>query len=290
MHCPRHYLSGAIALLLSLITLMGCGNKWRRKLSEKELRSLIGELYKADCLMDTMGDRINDTMRLAIEQEIFTKYHLTRSDFDSIVFHYNTEKPLYFADIVRRAALDINKELAMLNPNGSDLPFEEALINLMPPSEISSYSLEQIIPINYYPRYIQFTQKSNWVAHSVLVTNHIPKNTEITTQIVVQGLPSSLQSHPEWAPILEISYYTADSIPLTIEKRIIQNGETSLSLTFPEKKEAGRLTIALYHLGDPEAPSYPLYIREIRTSCIRGLEESEVGDDRLLLYDDRLSF
>ncbi len=105
--CAR-YLLGTLALLITLGSLSSCGDKWQRKLSDKKLRQLIGELYKADCLMDNLGNSINDTMRLALEDQIFEKYGITRSDFDSIVYHYNIDKPLYFADIVRRASYDLD--------------------------------------------------------------------------------------------------------------------------------------------------------------------------------------
>jgi len=76
LRCTR-YLLGSLALLITLAGLSSCGDKWQRKLSDKKLRQLIGELYKADCLMDNLGNSINDTMRLALEDQIFEKYGIT---------------------------------------------------------------------------------------------------------------------------------------------------------------------------------------------------------------------
>ena len=93
LRCAR-YLLGSLALLITLAGLSSCGDKWQRKLSDKKLRQLIGELYKADCLMDNLGNSINDTMRLALEDQDFLRSTgITRSDFDSIVYHYNIDKP-----------------------------------------------------------------------------------------------------------------------------------------------------------------------------------------------------
>ena len=282
LRCTR-YLLGSLALLITLAGLSSCGDKWQRKLSDKKLRQLIGELYKADCLMDNLGNSINDTMRLALEDQIFEKYGITRSDFDSIVYHYNIDKPLYFADIVRRASQDIDEELESTQKGN---PFSPEDFDFQPFfGDLNSHNIHQIIPESYYPRYVSFLSKASWLTHSAVINDTIPAGSSIEVTIDVQGLPEKV-IEKQLAPILEISYYTDDSHQVAIQNPLKSaNGQTYCTLDFKEDFPAGRLTISLFELGGKGFPAYTLYIRSLRVSFTSGkgpIHTSSGVEDELL--------
>lgn len=291
LRCTR-YLLGSLALWIALASLSSCGNKWQRKLSYKELRQLIGELYKADCLMDNLSYSINDTMRLALEGQIFDKYGITRSDFDSIVYHYNTNKPLYFADIVRRASQDIDKELATAQQGKSSSP--ESLFLPTIPSELSSYNISQLIPESYYPRYVTFSSKASWQTHSVAISDAIPAGSSLDITINVQGLPKKVIEQG-LSPIVELSYYASDSLQAYSRSSLnLSSGSSTYTLQFKEELPAGRLSISIFVPGGKKYPAYTLCIRSLQVSFTRGEDpndnspssEEEIFSERLMISRD----
>lgn len=282
--CAR-YLLGTLALLITLAGLSSCGDKWQRKLSDKKLRQLIGELYKADCLMDNLGNSINDTMRLALEDQIFEKYGITRSDFDSIVYHYNIDKPLYFADIVRRASQDIDEELGSIQKSNPFSPEDFVLQPFF--GDLNSHNIHQIVPESYYPRYVSFLSKASWLTHSAVINDTIPAGSSIEVTIDVQGLPEKVIEN-QLAPILEISYYADDSHQVSIQSPLKSaNGETYCTLDFKEDLPPGRLTVSLFQPGGTGYPGYTLYIRSLRVSFTsgRGPMDSTSGVEDELLFE-----
>ena len=293
--CAR-YLLGTLALLITLGSLSSCGDKWQRKLSDKKLRQLIGELYKADCLMDNLGNSINDTMRLALEDQIFEKYGITRSDFDSIVYHYNIDKPLYFADIVRRASYDLDKELEAVQKGGST-PSPENLFFSSESGDLSNLNIEQIVPNSYYPCRVSFLSKASWITHSAVINDGIPAGSSLEVSIDVEDLPEKVIEN-QLAPILEVSYYADDSHQVSIQTPLKNsNGETYCTLDFKEDFPPGRLTLSLFQLGGKGYPGYTLYIRSLRVAFISGKGpgdssptiEDELLFDRLLASEEALN-
>jgi putative lipoprotein len=292
--CAR-YLLGTLALLITLGSLSSCGDKWQRKLSDKKLRQLIGELYKADCLMDNLGNSINDTMRLALEDQIFEKYGITRSDFDSIVYHYNIDKPLYFADIVRRASQDIDEELGSIQKGNPFSPEDFVLQPFF--GDLNSHNIHQIVPESYYPRYVSFLSKASWLTHSAIINDGIPAGSSLEVTIDVEDLPEKVIEN-QLAPILEVSYYADDSHQVSIQTPLKNsNGETYCTLDFKEDFPPGRLTLSLFQPGGKGFPAYTLYIRSLRVAFISGKGpddssstiEDELLFDRLLASEEALN-
>lgn len=110
---PFHRL--VLALLMLVVPMLtGCGNKWKHRLSEKELENLLIDLYTVQGLAQQDAGQLNDTLRLALHQQVYDRYGVTERELDSIIGYYGYYKPDRLAAITDRASQRLTTQIEYL--------------------------------------------------------------------------------------------------------------------------------------------------------------------------------
>lgn len=249
-----------VAIALSL----GCSSKWVQKLSKEELKNLLVELYKADCIMDQLGYTINDTIRMAIDGEIFAQYGITRSEFDSIIYHYNKEKPRYFADIARRASATVESELTLLRKESL---YREKLLNKEEnrPQFLPLDSIGTWISERDFPQRFLLSSRPHWIFYTVSINEEIPSGSTLSAALQVENFiePSKANST---LPYLELAYYQADTLAFRDTMPIKSRGSYEVKLHWKEKGTAGRLILTIWHGGGKKSLTQPFLLQSLKLS------------------------
>lgn len=267
-----HALLGGIGIAFSLVLFGACASDWERKLSKKELQTLLEELYTAEELVVSSPIPLNDTMHLALQKQLFAKYGITPSDYDSIIYYYNRYEPLLFSSIVRKAAhnvqtrfLSLQKENDFIDQNR--LQLETTYCSA---SELNSLFVEDK---GFYP--VSLNGQGEALLRSVMITDNILKGGVLSLSLSVSGIPSIVQHNPQLAPSLELSYYVADSLYISTKCTLKKDGKQQLKLSFDEKFPSGRLTLVAYRDAHRPSLMQQFLLSDISWDFVPGMSEEE---------------
>lgn len=238
-----HLLS--LLFVLALVLLCGaCSSKEERKLNEKQLESLLVDLYTTQGLLERAYPNADDTTRLAVQNAILNKYKLKPNELDSIIAYYSHYKAERLSIVAARASEKImaEKELFSIR-TGIDKDYFANIFK-------GDYTLEGIagiVPENYFPRYARLSPEGDSEVFTGIIIDTIPKGSRFVVHLEVRGLPvDTIAYHLEAYPQLVASYTTQAGFQVEQSISIKGGREHTLSLLFAEKTMPGRFTVALY--------------------------------------------
>lgn len=272
-------LRGCLASLLGATFLISCsGDKWDSRLSKKELQACLEELYTMEQAIKATPLIGNDTLHLALQQSLFQKYGLTIAEFDSVIFYYNKNNPLLYADIARKAAENTRKRLKTLNKQNKFIAQNRAELFFQ---ELSLLQISSLIPPKTYPKLVRCGTDYSLLLHNALVGTKIPKETRLSLKASIMGLPNTIFSkQPEYVPHLTIGYYVSDSLQAKSSCPLAENKEYNLLLEFDKEYPEGLLTIGIEQKSN--APYlHNILIQSMELSSLNTF--SEISGDSILL-------
>lgn len=251
-----------IVALLLLFTTIGlsfsCGNKWGKRLSEKEIEAILGELYVAQNIYINDPSPSTDTLLISLRRSIFRKYQITESDFDSVITYYAHYKSDRLSAIAQKAADRITADLEDYQKKAAPPTFEENLKYQIPKS-LDAYELADLIPIEQYPSTILLSDGVDALFYSTLVRNTLYKTTTITIQITLYGLPNKIEKKD--CPLLEVSCIDTNGNFVKAQTTLSSNGTKDLCLYFDKDIKNGQFSILLHSGNNPHI--CPIFVTEL---------------------------
>lgn len=255
------------------IGISSCKDKWERKLSEEKLETLFAELYTTEAILDKSIAYSDDTMRLAYRMDLFSKYKISDTEFDSIVAYYSHYKANRLAVILDKASEKVLQEqeryknLAMLSSDDND-NLKEKLI--------SPDQLPTIIPEKTYPSTRVLHPSGTVEYYSAIFMGKIPKGSTIKATVKLKGLRSLDPSQDATLKML-IGLDNGGTLPQEKEISIESSGEYSLSLTTVEELFNAKFSLILYV---PKLfPAVQLYIDTLSIAYTEKESEKENGGE-----------
>lgn len=262
------------SLLISLASFSSCVSKWERKLSEEKLESLFAELYTSQYLFSKSYTYSDDTLRLAYRNQLFDKYKITATEFDSIVAYYSHYKADRLAIILDKASEKVLQEkdryenLASLSTDSEEELKEEL---------ISAEELPSLIPEKTYPTLRLLTPNGTVECYSASFLGIVPKGSTFKAKLVLKGIRSTQPNETPHVRLL-IGFDNEHTTPQEEEVDISDKGEYSVVLTTEKEASNAHFTLLLY--VPDTMPSALLYIEQIVLEYIGGMGENE-QEDRL---------
>lgn len=270
---------GILGACFSLLLISCADNPWENRLSRKDLQACLEELYVMEEAIKTTSFVSNDTLHIALQNALFKKYGLTREEFDSIVFYYNKNNPLLYADIARKAAEHIRQREQSQEEHNLFVARNRSEPTL---HRIQLSNVSSIIPPNTYPRMVAWQNQGVVFLHTAHIETSIPKDTKILLSTEILGLPKSLKKESDKGLLLSLSYYATDSLQKKTSCLLTENKSYELSLEFNQLFPAGILCVALHRPANmPDLYSFSVQKVEISTLSL----PSALSSDSISLYN-----
>ncbi len=225
--------------------LFSCGNKWSKYISRDELQELIEELYTMKNSVRNSHIHINDTVFIAWENQIFNKYNIDRTTFDSILHYYNREKTREYIVILERTQKKVNAKLRAIEEENqwidNNTIFQKPLSG-----EISD--LNKLFSLHLKKRFKlrPFRNNPNTLLFSANIENDtIPEGTQIILKSKILGLPINLLKDSLNIPRIYFGYTSQDYSYINNQITFLKNGWNKTTITFDKAVAKGHLTIQL---------------------------------------------
>ncbi|WP_148297460.1 DUF4296 domain-containing protein [Porphyromonas gingivicanis] len=272
----RRYLSlfvYSLFILLGSIFFLSCSdNAWENKLSRKELQSCLEDLYTMEQAIKSTPLISNDTLHLALQKTLFQKYGLTPQDFDSIIFYYNKNNPLLYADIARKASENTRNKLRTLHRENLFIAQSQVEKYFQ---EFSFFQLNSAIPQDAYPRLIKIYGDKAILLHTAHIKADILKETQLSLRASIVGLPDTMISRQlQDLPKLSMSYYVADTLQIHKSCPIDGRTEYELILKFDKTYPSGILNIGIEQTVTTPALYNSLLIEKLELSRVSKTPDS----------------
>lgn len=269
---------GRSALSTSLLTFLllllwgflgGCKDKWESVLSEKELESLFAELFSVQLLVSEGLPYSDDTTRIAYRNEVFAKYEISKSQFDSIVHYYAHYKADRLATIMTRASERLELRRNQFENIALVSVPEEAKLGeqLLRPDDLST-----LIPEKAYPHMLVAGSGEVVAFHTARFIAPPNSGAVISIEVDIRAMHSLTKGKKPSVELL-VSYEAPNSSPIELAETFASPSLYSGSLSIPPTKEQGSTTILLHIPSN--APPLFLYINAIRLSY-KPLEEESI--------------
>ena len=114
-------------LIAVLFIAQSCSNKWEHRLSEKEIETMLKELYIAQNLNSFRApEDDNDTAALSLRSSLFLEHDISESDFDSVIAYYAHYKADRLSAMAKKASDQVAEELEQLR--NSSMAHTDAII------------------------------------------------------------------------------------------------------------------------------------------------------------------
>lgn len=214
----------------------------------------------------------NDTLHLALQKTLFQKYGLTPQDFDSIIFYYNKNNPLLYADIARKASENTRNKLRTLHRENLFIAQSQVEKYFQ---ELSFFQLNSAIPQDAYPRLIKIYGDKAILLHTAHIKADILKETQLSLRANIVGLPDTMISRQlQDLPKLSMSYYVADTLQIHKSCPIDGRTEYELILMFDKTYPSGILNIGIEQTVTTPALYNSLLIEKLELSRVSKTPDS----------------
>ncbi|WP_304298058.1 DUF4296 domain-containing protein [Porphyromonas gulae] len=229
--------------LASLALLGGCSRSDYKKISKKQLRDLMIELYVADGHFANIYDpNLTDSVREAVYTNLFAKYGTTRRDYDSTLMWYgrhDLEEYIAICQSVRdeleKQRIDLDKQIAMERENKGMAMLDGSFYQLDSVNMLSGDSA------CFYRPNMPFLNRS------FVITPPIAYNGGTRLEFVTRL--RGLQLPPDATMEMYLQLVCADNTTLTV-RRPVNSGLNMLTTSVPDSASVSRVYGYLRGLPD----------------------------------------
>ena len=246
-------------LIAVLFTAQSCSNKWEHRLSEKEIETMLKELYIAQNLNSFRApEDDNDTAALSLRSSLFLEHDISESDFDSVIAYYAHYKADRLSAMAKKASDQVAEELEQLR-NSSMAHTDGDYTRFKGPESLDAVSLSSLIPKERYPATVLLSDCSDALFYTTRINDSIPKGSVIEAKITLYGIP--LQIDQNDLPQMILSCSKGGKQPISAHTFIEYNGTSYLRLYFEKTLSEAQFSLFLTIKG--KRRFMPLYVTEL---------------------------